>query len=90
MNELPTELVIEIFEKINLKDYKLFIKFSKINKRFNSVYKKYFEELVKLSNPKSHIKSELYIPLLFWCSPSRRSLPVLPLVNLNYHEIIYN
>lgn len=85
MNELPTELVIEIFEKINLKDYKLFIKFSKINKKFNSVYKKYFEKLVKLS----HLRMpDLYIPLLFWGSPSRRSLPVLPIVNLNYHEII--
>jgi hypothetical protein len=48
MNELPIELVIEIFEKISLRDLKTFIKLSKINKQFNGVYKKYFEEKVKI------------------------------------------
>ena len=47
MNELPNELVIEIFEKISLRYLKTFIKLSKINKQFNRVYKKYFEARVK-------------------------------------------
>lgn len=44
LNELPFELVIEFFEKINLKEYKKFIKLSK---QFYFIYKKYFEEKVK-------------------------------------------
>lgn len=58
MNELPYELIIEIFEKIDLTDYITFISLSKVNKKFNYVYKKYFEEIVKDKNKK-------YIPLTF-------------------------
>lgn len=47
MNELPIELIIEIFEKIDLKDTSLFIKLSKTNKLFNDIYKKFFEKTVK-------------------------------------------
>jgi hypothetical protein len=48
MNELPNELVIEIFEKISLRNLKTFNELSKINKQFNGVYKKYFEGKVKI------------------------------------------
>jgi hypothetical protein len=58
MNKLPLELIIEIFDKINLSDFKSFITLSKINKKFNFVYKKYFEEKLKNFKP--------YIPLSFW------------------------
>ena len=47
MNDLPDELVLEIFEKICLNDYKTFIEYSKINKKFYFIYKKYFEEKIK-------------------------------------------
>lgn len=47
MNELPNELIIEIFEKIDLKETSLFIESSKINKQFYFIYKRYFEEKVK-------------------------------------------
>lgn len=44
--EIPIEVIIEIFEKINLSDYKTITTISKINKKFNFVYKKYFEKKV--------------------------------------------
>lgn len=50
MNELPNELIIQIFEKISLRDYKTFIEYSKINKKFYFIYKKYFEGIVKYCN----------------------------------------
>jgi len=46
MNELPNELVIEIFEKISLEQIETFIELSKINKKFYFLYKKYFEKKV--------------------------------------------
>jgi hypothetical protein len=59
MNELPIELIIEIFEKISLSDLKnTLLTLSKINKKFNFVYKKYFEEKLKNYKP--------YNPLSFW------------------------
>lgn len=47
MNELPKELIIEIFEKIDLKKTFYFIELSKTNKKFYFIYKQYFEENVK-------------------------------------------
>ena len=54
MNVLPIELIIKLFEKIYIRNVRLFIKYSKINKKFNHVYKKYFEKKIKIefeSNP---------------------------------------
>lgn len=48
MKKLPIELIIEIFEKIDLQDYKIIVELSKTNKLFNDIYKKFFEEKVKL------------------------------------------
>lgn len=48
MNELPIELIIEIFDKIDLQDYKIIVELSKTNKLFNDIYKKFFEEKVKI------------------------------------------
>jgi len=64
MNQLPTELVIEIFEKIDLKETSLFIELSKKSKRFYFIYKRYFEEKVKKCFREE--KRKKYIPLQFW------------------------
>lgn len=84
MNNLPNELIIEIFEKIDLKDTKVFIKFSKINKQFYFVYKKYFEDRVK----KYFETKENYVPLQFWFN--RNQGLSLPLISLEYHEVKIN
>ena len=47
MDKLPIEVIIEVFEKINLNDFKTFVKLSKINKKFYFVYNKYFEVRVR-------------------------------------------
>jgi hypothetical protein len=47
MNELSYELIIKIFEKIDLKDYKTIVELGKVNYTFNKIYKKYFEKNVK-------------------------------------------
>lgn len=47
MDELPIEIIIEIFSKISLREKKIFTTISKINKKFYFVYKKYFEHRVK-------------------------------------------
>jgi hypothetical protein len=77
MNELPLELIIEIFEKISLSDFKSFITISKVSKKFNFVYKKYFEEKLKNFKP--------YIPLKFWFN--RNPMISLQLIALQYHEV---
>lgn len=84
MNNLPYELIIEIFEKIDLKDTKIFIKFSKINKQFYFVYKKYFEDRVK----KYFETKENYVPLQFWFNRNQRL--ALPLISLQYHQVNIN
>lgn len=84
MNELPNELVIEIFEKIDLKETSLFIELSKINKRFYFIYKRYFEEKVK----KYFKDQKKYIPLQFWFN--RNTGLALPLIALEYGEIKIN
>ena len=47
MNELQNELIIEIFEKIDLKETSLFIDLSKTNKRFYFIYKGFLKKKLK-------------------------------------------
>lgn len=63
MNELPNELIIEIFEKICLKELKTFIEFSKINKKCYYVYKKYFEEKVKKEDEIGYIGKKVKVDI---------------------------
>jgi hypothetical protein len=63
MNELQIELVIEIFEKISLRDIKTFHTVSKVNKTFNNVYKKYFEEKVKKENEKVYFGKKVTVQI---------------------------
>ena len=44
---LPNEIIIEIFEKIPISNYKQYIKLSRVNKQFNNIYKIHFQEKVK-------------------------------------------
>ena len=64
LNELPTKVIIEIFEKINLKEYKTFMKISTINKQFNGVYKKYFEENIKKEYHKVDFGKKVTVQIL--------------------------
>ena len=47
---LPNEIIIEIFEKIPISNYKQYIKLSRVNKQFNNIYKIHFQEKVKNYN----------------------------------------
>ena len=83
MNELPFELVIEIFSKISLSDFKTFNTVSKVNKKFNFVYKKYFEDRVK-----KYFEDKKIIPLNFWFN--RNPGLSLPIIALQYHPVQIN
>lgn len=85
MDELPLEVIIEIFEKISLSDFKTFNTISKINKKFNFVYKKYFQDTIKKYYEENN---PIYIPLNFWFN--RNSSLSLPIIALQYHEVYFN